>query len=624
MAMHDCSGTGDAPGDAASPAVSALAAPAARACLRPREAWRAWALAGWTLALNFLALIFLAFAATAHAAAPDRIEAQAPSARLTGQIAYLIDNSGQLGIVQMSHPSAQGAFRTPEAPLRTLYDDRPYWIRVVMQHEGDRGDWVLAMSTTGLREVEFHGPFDVAGAALGEMVRTGLDRPWASRPLQSERYAFRVRLNAPGQYTAYLRVVSKTSQPLTLTAFDLPDHMAARQDKRLFDGITYGILLTLLVYNLALAASFRDRTYVHYVLASAAALMTLVSFNGHGARYLFPNWPAAIEASYVVFPSLWILFGALFAHSFLNLASRAPWFARLNLLTMALSGVALFFGLRGDITTAQRLNEVLSLAGMGIVFTAGLLVLTRGYRPAAWYISGQMLLFSAVLTVVLVNWGQLDWPFVLASGLQIGVAAELVVFAIALGSRVRLLKHKSSRLETRAASLAQEARTDPLTGLLNRSGLALRAQELLDRPGSHALMLLDLDRFKPVNDVHGHAAGDAVLVQVAQRLTQAVREGDAVARLGGDEFVILFADAPSHAALEERAQRLQAALRQPIDIGSSGQVVGIDSSVGVATSPQDGRTLEQLLMTADAALYRAKEAGRGCFRFSGSEAARAA
>jgi diguanylate cyclase (GGDEF)-like protein len=194
------------------------------------------------------------------------------------------------------------------------------------------------------------------------------------------------------------------------------------------------------------------------------------------------------------------------------------------------------------------------------------------------------------------------------------------VFAIALGSRVRVLKHESSRLETRAASLAQEARTDPLTGLLNRSGMALRAHELLERSGSHALMLMDLDRFKPVNDVHGHAAGDAVLVQVAHRLTQTVREGDAVARLGGDEFVILFADAPGHAALAERAQRLQAALRHPIAIGS-GQTVEIDSSVGVAMAPQDGRTLEQLLMTADAALYRAKEAGRGCFRFHGSEAA---
>jgi hypothetical protein len=185
MAMHDCSGTGHAPGDGASSAVAALSALTAGPCPKPRAAWQTWALAGWALALTFLALTFLTVGSPAHAAAPDRIEAQAPSARLTGQIVYLIDNSGQLGIVQMSHPSAQGAFRTPQAPLRTLYDDRPYWIRVVMQQEGERGDWVLAMSTTGLREVEFHGPFDVAGAALGEVVRTGLDRPWASRPLQT-------------------------------------------------------------------------------------------------------------------------------------------------------------------------------------------------------------------------------------------------------------------------------------------------------------------------------------------------------------------------------------------------------------------------------------------------------
>jgi diguanylate cyclase (GGDEF)-like protein len=567
-----------------------------------------------SLALFALCLLWLCVALPVRAAAPDRIETQAPDARLSGQVAYLVDNSGQLGLEQIRHPSAQAAFRAPDAPLRALYDSRPYWIRVVMLQEGDRGDWVLALSTTGLHEVEFHGPFDVAGAALGDPVRTGLSEPWATRPLQSERFAFRVRLNAPGEYTAYLRVVSKTSQPLTITAFDLPDHMAARQDKRLFDGVTYGILLTLLVYNLALAASFRDRTYADYVLASAAALMTLVSFNGHGARYLFPHWPAAIEASYVVFPSLWILFGALFARSFLNLPQRAPLFAKLNLLAMAGSVVALVYGLRGDITTAQRINEVLSLAGMLTVFIAGLLVLARGYRPAAWYIAGQVMLFISVLMVVLVNWGKIDSPFMLASGLQMGVAAELVVFGIALSSRIRLLQREQARLETRAASLALEARTDPLTGLANRTGLALSAHQVLEQASAHALLLLDLDRFKPVNDQHGHAAGDAVLVEVARRLTQAVREGDTVARLGGDEFVILYGDAPNRAALEERAARLQTALRQPISIGAN-QTVSIDSSIGVAMAPQDGRTLEQLLLAADTAMYGAKDAGRGRFLF---------
>ena len=579
---------------------------------RPRlDLTQAVALKTWLWAL---CLAWLCLALPVRAAAPDRIDARAPDARLSGQVAYLVDNSGQLGLEQIRHPSAQAAFRAPDAPLRARYDSRPYWIRVVMLQEGDRGDWVLALSTTGLHEVEFHGPFDVAGATLGEPVRTGLSEPWATRPLQSERFAFRVRLNAPGEYTAYLRVVSKTSQPLTITAFDLPDHMAARQDKRLFDGVTYGILLTLLVYNLALAASFRDRTYADYVLASAAALMTLVSFNGHGARYLFPHWPAAIEASYVVFPSLWILFGALFARSFLNLPKRAPLFAKLNLLAMVGSLVALSYGLSGEITMAQRLNEVLSLAGMLTVFIAGLLVLARGYRPAAWYIAGQVLLFSSVLTLVLVNWGLIDSPFMLASGLQMGVAAELVVFGIALSSRIRLLQREQARLETRAASLAMQARTDPLTGLSNRTGLALRAQQVLEQPGAHALLLLDLDRFKPVNNLHGHAAGDAVLVEVARRLTRSVREGDTVARLGGDEFVILYGDGPGQAALEERAARLQTALRQPISIGTD-QTVGIDSSIGVAMAPQDGRTLEQLLLAADTAMYGAKDAGRGRFLF---------
>ena len=142
----------------------------------------------------------------------------------------------------------------------------------------------------------------------------------------------------------------------------------------------------------------------------------------------------------------------------------------------------MFCGCGGDMTRARGVKEGLSLEGRGVGFPAGLLVLARGYRPAAWYISGQMLLFGAVLTVVLVNWGQLDWPFVLASGLQIGVAAELVVFAIALGSRVRLLKHESSRLETHAATLAPEARTAPPTGTLNRSGPALRGQGWPERP----------------------------------------------------------------------------------------------------------------------------------------------
>jgi diguanylate cyclase (GGDEF)-like protein len=202
----------------------------------------------------------------------------------------------------------------------------------------------------------------------------------------------------------------------------------------------------------------------------------------------------------------------------------------------------------------------------------------------------------------------------LASGLQIGVAADLVVLGIALSSRIRLLQRERSHLEDRAAILATQAQTDALTGLANRSGLTIEATQVLRQPGPHALMLLDLDRFKPVNDVHGHAAGDLVLAEVARRLRQSVREGDVVARLGGDEFVILFGDAPTVQALHERATRLQSSLRQPIQV-ATGLSVQIDSSIGVALAPQDGNSLDALLKAADSAMYAAKEAGRGSFHF---------
>ena len=95
------------------------------------------AMTAWSCLLT---LLLCSLPGAAIAAAPDRIEALAPGARLTGEVTYLIDNSRQLGIAQVRDASAQSAFRRPETPLRNLYDDRPYWIRVVMQQEGDRGD----------------------------------------------------------------------------------------------------------------------------------------------------------------------------------------------------------------------------------------------------------------------------------------------------------------------------------------------------------------------------------------------------------------------------------------------------------------------------------------------------
>ena len=159
--------------------------------------------------------------------------------------------------------------------------------------------------------------------------------------------------------------------------------------------------------------------------------------------------------------------------------------------------------------------------------------------------------------------------------------------------------------------IAHLATHDVLTDLANRSLLEQHIASLLAADAGCAVLCLDLDRFKPVNDSLGHPVGDVVLQQVAERLRQKVRCQDLVARLGGDEFAIVLADVGSVRA-EEIAGRVVKALGEAFEVGDQKIVIG--ASVGIAIGPRDGRDAPELLKHADLALYSAKISGRNCHR----------
>ncbi|MEN3374799.1 MAG: hypothetical protein V7604_154 [Hyphomicrobiales bacterium] len=169
------------------------------------------------------------------------------------------------------------------------------------------------------------------------------------------------------------------------------------------------------------------------------------------------------------------------------------------------------------------------------------------------------------------------------------------------------------RIEARLEHLA---RHDPLTGLPNRILLREHLEQALSRTrasgDSVAVLWLDLDRFKEVNDTFGHPTGDALLKEVAARLRAALREDDLVARLGGDEFAIVQPIAtPEDAAV--LATSILSSVGKPYDL--DGQHVEIGTSIGIAVSPNDGHDADQFLKSADLALYGAKTDGRGSYRF---------
>jgi diguanylate cyclase (GGDEF)-like protein len=201
------------------------------------------------------------------------------------------------------------------------------------------------------------------------------------------------------------------------------------------------------------------------------------------------------------------------------------------------------------------------------------------------------------------------------------VAAALLLFA--LGS-FWLWAHLRGHLGRAEAAFAEKQREvtrlalhDPLTGLSNRRYLQMQMAAALARAEREraklAVLVMDLDGFKPINDRLGHAAGDMVLMETARRLVEHSRRSEIVARLGGDEFVVVLDGCDSAETAARAAQRVAASLSEPVALPEGSVVVG--ACVGVALYPADGAEVEELIRKADLALYRAKAAGRGEVRF---------
>jgi len=195
-----------------------------------------------------------------------------------------------------------------------------------------------------------------------------------------------------------------------------------------------------------------------------------------------------------------------------------------------------------------------------------------------------------------------------------------LLLVLVLQRTYSLMTARETELQEAHDALESVAYHDALTQLPNRRLLLNHLRHAVansDRHGHRlAVCFLDLDGFKEVNDRYGHDAGDELLCQVARRLEEGVRANETVARLGGDEFVILLTGFSDHASCEEILQRLLTDVGRPVQIGAHS--VQVQASMGVALYPLRGRSADSLLDHADQAMYRAKRAGKNCWRMHGA------
>jgi diguanylate cyclase (GGDEF)-like protein len=340
-------------------------------------------------------------------------------------------------------------------------------------------------------------------------------------------------------------------------------------------------------------------------------------------------WLANIAGALVVAPVL-MTFNA--RSSLVRTPSRIPELILMLVVTIGISSMV-FLGWKLDagqhyplsyltfpvmIWAALRFGHCGSSLVMLLIAVLAVLGTTQGSGPFAQ--GGVLQWFWLLLTYLIVAASTLLVMTTIALERQqqriaLSVAKDELDARVAM--RTRDLERANQNLLESQTRLSHQAHHDTLTGLANR----LQLQERLDQAIAHArrdhthlgLFFLDLDYFKNVNDSHGHAVGDLLLQQASLRLKAAVRGEDTVARLGGDEFVILASELDSETSAAVLAEKLLAACRTSFVIDGNEFFVG--ASLGVSLFPDDSINAEELLSHADAALYRAKDLGRGGFQF---------
>ena len=572
---------------------------------------------------------------------------------LNADAALLADPGADLSIDDLQHPDIQARFEPAQGKASVGQSPHPWWIRVSLQRESAApSQWWLEVGSVTLKDFRIYLPDGRGGwieRQSGELVGFNEGRDHAYR-----RMLFRLpQLSDHEPVTIYLRSHDPAGNSFPLKVWQLDALQEQAVGENLFLGLIYGVILAMLMYNLFIFLSLRDSAYFWYVMTTSGALLMILAMTGHGFQYLWPNGPVPFWLDRISIPALWGFSACRFTQTLLQTRQFVPWAHRLLTFALMLYVSAVLLNAFGWRAFGAWVFVVLALTAIPASLWASFRRWRQGYFPALLYLLGFGVILCSVNLLLLRATGVVQPAPWNAHIFPLAVAAESILFSFALAYRIQILKQeraaalehadqeKTARLRHAQASaeqlsLAVEMRTaelaeanrhlsarevelkqvafhDPLTELPNRRYLIERVEMALSdarrRGESIALLVIDLDHFKPINDSHGHDAGDLLLRTLGQRLRSLVRSSDMAARLGGDEFAVLLTGPNVEQDAALIAERLLHELSQPVSYTDISLAVTV--SVGAAFFPRHANEFSQLYKAADEALYRAKHQGRG-------------
>jgi len=488
-----------------------------------------------------------------------------------------------------------------------------------------------------------------------EPLLLGDKRPFYDRPIHHHNFVVPLLLPANETVTVYLRVETTSSMQVPLTLWERDAFYAADQGRSMLEGIYYGIVLVMILYNLFVFMAVGERSFLYYVGYITTMPLFLASLHGVGFQYLWPEGTWWNDQSIIVFLNLVVVFGGAFSIRFISVTRKNhPWLNRWTMAMVMAAGLAAGAGL--FVPYKHMILPTILIAAMGCS-TMLLLSVVRWVKrdPAArYYTIAWVFMLSGGIVLALNKFTFLPRNLLTENATQVGSALGVILLSLALADRLnrekkrafaaqqkllreerkaRLAQEKSLRVQQEANAMLEQRvqertrdlenlneqllelnATDPLTGLKNRGHFdkafqssvvhAYRFEEVV------SLLVLDIDHFKKFNDTYGHLVGDDCLKMVAQCIKRHVtRPQDFAARYGGEEFVVLLPDTPGDGA-ERVAERIRKEIEKTA-FRVSGEMLHLTVSIGVCSvSPARADATKEIFSCADEALYEAKGQGR--------------
>ena len=473
------------------------------------------------------------------------------------------------------------------------------WVVIAPQPPWDNSERVLTIYPPPLSTVTVFAKGETQSLALDDFIAPAHGHG---------RLAWQVAATLPASTPILLRFEPTTALSAPVR-FELQSRSAyLQQDAQwlAFASACFAVMLAMVLMALCFAWMLRDVTYAWY----AGYILCYTLIQGIQTGFLFHplEWEWLSGMTAVIGPSavaLSVAFASLFMMRFCELQRYAP-LLRVPIMALAVGMIQLVLMRCSQIPllvdVAQILLNPLLMMGAALLLVAAIVAAVRGSRQAWFFLAGWTpLLLLTALTSAQVNGAlpQLDW---LNDASLAGGAFEAIVLSLGLADRALRLRHDSDIVRVLANH-------DALTNVLNRRAWTERASALLTNgpPRPIALLFLDLDHFKLLNDRQGHNTGDRALVAVAKALAAELRPSDLLGRYGGEEFVALLDGTMPQQAMHVATRLCRRVHR--LEIPTADESLLLSISIGVAMR-QDGDDVETLVERADQAMYDAKFNGR--------------